>query len=80
MAWYTLCRRGIYPNTEPGRFDLMFCGHTHRYSYQQKGENGNNFSILTNSNKEILEIQVKGEKITIKISNTQGKLTKTIDL
>ena len=60
--------------------DLMFCGHTHRHSYLPKGEKGNTFPILTNSNKEILEIQVKGEKISVKISNTQGKVTKTIDL
>ena len=60
--------------------DLMFCGHTHRHSYQPKGEKSCNFPILTNSNKEILEIHVKGEKINIKISDTQGKVTKTIDL
>jgi hypothetical protein len=60
--------------------DLMFCGHIHRHSYLPKGEKDNNFPILTNSNDEILDITVKGQKINIKISDVQGKVTKIIDL
>ncbi|MDR1414476.1 MAG: metallophosphoesterase family protein [Odoribacteraceae bacterium] len=60
--------------------DLMFCGHTHTHSYLPKGERENDFPILTNSNNEILDIVVKGEQIKVKISDHQGKVTKTIDL
>jgi 3',5'-cyclic AMP phosphodiesterase CpdA len=60
--------------------DLMFCGHTHRHSYLPKGEKDNRFPILTNSNNEILDITVTGQKINIKISDAEGKVTKTIDL
>jgi predicted phosphodiesterase len=60
--------------------DLMFCGHTHRHSWLPKGEKDNNFPILTNSNSEILDITVKGQQIRIRISDLQGKTTKTINL
>ena len=60
--------------------DLMFCGHTHQHSFLPKGEKNNNFPILINSNNEILDIRIKEKKISIKILDTQGKVTKTIDL
>ncbi|MDR1224148.1 MAG: metallophosphoesterase [Tannerella sp.] len=60
--------------------DLMFCGHTHRHSYFPKGGKDNSFPILTNSNNEILDITVTGQKINIKISDAEGKVTKIIDL
>lgn len=56
--------------------DLMMCGHTHRYSYQEKGKNGNNFPIITNSHTELIEVSVKGKKIDVRIKDQQGKQTK----
>jgi len=56
--------------------DLMMCGHTHRYSFQPKGQNGNNFPILTNSNQEIIELSVKGKKIDVVIKDKEGKQTR----
>jgi predicted phosphodiesterase len=60
--------------------DLMFCGHTHQHSCLPKGEKGNNFPILTNSNNEMLDITVKGQKINIRIVDIHGNITKTIEL
>ncbi len=56
--------------------DLMMCGHTHRYSYQEKGQNGNNFPIITNSNSEMIEVSVKGKKIDVRIKDREGKQTR----
>ena len=80
-AWHgTLHVEEVFiPILNQANIDLMFCGHEHEHSYLPKGKK-NNFPILTNSNDEILDISVKGEKISIKISNTEGKVTKTIDL
>jgi predicted phosphodiesterase len=68
------------PMLNKAGIDLMFCGHIHEYSYLPKGEKGNDFPILTNSNNEILDIRVKGQKINIKILDTQGKVSQTIEL
>ena len=60
--------------------DLMFCGHIHRHSYLPGGsERGNNFPILTNSNNEILDITVSGKKITLKIFDREGKMTRSVE-
>jgi hypothetical protein len=81
-TWHgTLHVRELFiPILNKAGIDLMFCGHTHRYSYCPKGEKENNFPILTNSNNEILDIRIKNQKISIRILDTQGKITKTIDL
>lgn len=60
--------------------DLMLCAHTHRHAYFGKGEKANNFPILINSNSEIVEIQVKGNKIDIRIKDIEGKVTSTFNL
>ncbi|MDL2282810.1 metallophosphoesterase [Parabacteroides sp. OttesenSCG-928-G06] len=64
------------PILNKANINLMFCGHTHRYSFQETGKNGNNFPILTNSAKEIVEVKVKGTKIEVIIKDTKGKQTK----
>ncbi|MDF9830806.1 metallophosphoesterase family protein [Parabacteroides sp. PF5-6] len=56
--------------------DLMLCGHTHRYSLQAKGKNGNNFPILTNSNQEIVEVAVDGKNIEVTLKDKTGKQTR----
>lgn len=58
--------------------DLMLCGHTHRYSLQTKGQNGNNFPILTNSNQEIVEVSVKGKQIEVTLKDKTGKQIKQL--
>lgn len=60
--------------------NLMICGHTHRHSYLPTGEKNNNFPILTNSNNEIMDIKITGQKIQINIFDTKGNRTKRIDL
>lgn len=54
--------------------DLMFCGHTHRYAYFAKGEKGNNFPMIVNANREILDVSVKGETIKVIIKDIDGKV------
>lgn len=61
------------------RVNLMLCGHTHRYSFIPKGEKENDFPILVNSNKEMLDINVKDKKIDVKIIDTEGKVSKTFN-
>lgn len=80
--WYgTLeIERLFVPILNKANVQLMLSGHTHRHSFQQKGENGNNFPILVNSNNDLLDIRVSGQKIHINVRDTKGKVTKTFDL
>lgn len=81
-TWYGTLQvdKLFVPILNKANIQLMLCGHTHRHSFQSKSENGNNFPILTNSNNEIVEVRVNGQKIHIKILDTKGKITKTFDL
>lgn len=81
-TWYgTLQVNKLFvPILNNANIQLMLSGHTHRHSFQQKGDNGNNFPILTNSNNEIVDVRINGQKIHIKIFDTKGKVTKTFEL
>lgn len=72
--------RLFIPILNKANVQLMLCGHTHRYSYWKKGEKNNHFPILVNSNNDLLDIRVTGQKIHINILDTKGKIIKTIDL
>lgn len=69
----------FYPILNNANIDLMFCGHTHRYNYLQKGEKGMNFPIITNSANEVVDVKVNGTKINVQIKDQTGKVTHTFD-
>lgn len=54
--------------------DLMFCGHTHRYQYIAKQDKGNNFPIIINANREIMDIKVNSNAIEVIIKDREGKV------
>lgn len=54
--------------------DLMFSGHTHRYSFIEKGEQGNNFPLIVNGNRDIMDISVKDKSIHVVIKDREGKV------
>lgn len=58
---------------------VMLCAHLHQYTYIAPGEEGNDFPILINSHKHILEIDVNGQDIRIQIKDTEGKIFKTFN-
>lgn len=59
--------------------DLMFSGHTHRYSYIEKGAKGNNFPLIVNGNRDIMDITVKGKAINVVIKDRDGKVIHTFN-
>lgn len=58
---------------------VMLCAHLHQYKYIAAGEEGNEFPILINSNKHILETEVNGKEIRIQMKDTEGKIFKTFN-
>lgn len=81
-TWYGTLKveESFIPILNKAGIDLMICGHTHRHSYLPKGEKNNHFPILTNSNNEIVDIQITAQKIYLKIFDTKGNTTRKIDL
>lgn len=59
--------------------DLMISGHTHRYGYFAKGEKGNNFPMLINANREIVDVKVVGKSISVTIKDREGKVKQRFD-
>lgn len=54
--------------------DLMFSGHTHRYSFIDKGEKGNTFPLIVNGNRDIMDFDVKGKSIKVVIKDREGNV------
>jgi predicted phosphodiesterase len=80
--WYgTLeIERLFVPILNKANIQLMLSGHIHRHSFREKGESDNQFPILVNSSNDLLDIRISGQKIHIKVLDTQGKVFKTFDL
>lgn len=53
--------------------DIMLSGHLHLYDYIEKGERGNDFPVLINSNDERLDIEVTPSRIAIDVVDATGK-------
>lgn len=58
---------------------VMLCAHLHQYKYIPAGEEGNEFPILINSNKHLLEAEVSGGTVRILMKDTGGKVYKTFN-
>ncbi|MCC8147160.1 MAG: metallophosphoesterase [Bacteroidales bacterium] len=71
--------RLFYPILNEAGIDLMLSGHTHRHSYLPVGEKGNTFPVLVNSNKDIVDIKVFGDKISLKVIGQDGKIVQKLD-
>lgn len=54
--------------------DLSISGHTHRYIFYDKGKRGNNFPIITNDNKSIMQVLCDKEGINVKIVNQKDEV------
>ena len=53
--------------------DLMLSGHTHKYMFIDKGAKGNNFPLIVNGNRDIMDINIDGKTIDVVIKNRKGK-------
>lgn len=53
--------------------DVMLCGHLHTYVYIPAGEDGNNFPILINSNKDALHVAADKKSLEISVRDIAGK-------
>lgn len=60
--------------------DLMICGHEHRYSFHQAGEEGATFPILVNDNKSYVACDVTPGKITLQVVGPQGAVAHTHEI
>lgn len=60
--------------------DVMFCGHNHQYSFLQAGSAGAAFPVIINDNLERMEVSVSAKKLTLKMFDTDGKQTHSLNL
>lgn len=67
--------RLFVPLLNEAGIDVMLCGHTHRYRYVERGERGNDFPILINSNNERLDVEASASRIAIDVVDGAGKVT-----
>lgn len=52
--------------------DLLLAGHTHKYSYLNIGDAGNNYPILINDDKTILNVKVTNEGLKLSVVDSKG--------
>lgn len=68
-------KRLLLPLLNEAGVDVMLSGHNHQYSYREAGTlNGNEFSILVNSNNDRVEVKVSAEQIKMEVYDAVGKL------
>ncbi len=60
--------------------DLMLSGHVHKYSFREVGSTDAGFPVITNGQWQRMEITVNRKAITVRIYDTDGKLTHSVDL
>ncbi len=60
--------------------DLMLCGHTHRFGNLKPGDTDALFPVIINGQWQRMDITANAKDITVRIYDTDGKLTHSIDL
>lgn len=77
-AWYA--QRWISENFTPvlneAGIDLMLSGHHHRHIVAGRGEHGNDYPIVVNSNTERLDFESDGESMHLRFYDEDGKMTR----
>jgi predicted phosphodiesterase len=74
-GWYgnNELRRLLMPQLNKAGIDVMLSGHTHRYSYRDKGYCGNEFPILVNSNNDRVDVKITNQQIHMEVKDATGK-------
>ena len=60
------------PVLKTAKINLMLSGHTHRNSFHARGEAGQEYPVLVNSNNSFVEIYVDKEKIRAVVRDVNG--------
>lgn len=81
-AWHgnqNLSRKFLPVLNEAG-VDLMLSGHVHKYTFREVGSTDAKFPVITNGQWQRMEITVTAEKLSVRIYDTDGKLTHSVDI
>ena len=62
------------PILERAGIDIVLSAHHHKWRLSEAGQQGKNFPVLTNSNKERMDVVVTANSIEIKTYSTDGTL------
>ncbi|MEG1934610.1 MAG: FN3 domain-containing metallophosphoesterase family protein [Rikenellaceae bacterium] len=68
--------RLFMPLLNSSDIDLMICAHEHRHRFMQKGDDGANFPMIVNSNKNSLRVRVDSKMITLDLKDDTGAKVK----
>ena len=67
-------KRLLLPILNRADVDLMMSGHTHSYSFREKGTSGGNeFPILVNGNNDRIDVKVTPKSIDLRVVDAAGK-------
>jgi len=80
-SWHGLIevREKFIPILEKAGIDLMLSGHIHRHKYVPTEESGFSFPLLINSNRDILDVDIKNSTIAIDVISEDGTVKKHFD-
>ena len=78
LGEYNPCLELWNPILKKAPFNVAINAHTHAFSYYPKGSAGNNFPVVVGGgpnlkNATVMLLQKRGEKMTLKVLDTQGK-------
>lgn len=80
-SWYTQkwLNAHFVPVLNEAGVCLMLSGHHHRYLYREKGDCGNGFPIVVNSNVDRLDVFAEeGKGLDLRFFNTKGEQIRTL--
>ena len=80
---YNPCRDEWEPLLKKAPFDVAICGHTHLFSFFEKGADGNNFPVVvgggpSHKHGTVIVLEKKGEALSLKVLDTKGQVLKEL--
>lgn len=57
-----------------GRFDLVICGHAHRFSHTAPGQKGNNYHLLVIGQDSLARVEASEQELKVVVTARDGKL------
>lgn len=82
ITWHGLAevQRKFLPILNRAGIDLMLSGHLHRPGYVAAGEQGLEFPLIINSNREILDVKADHNSMNIRAIDQNSRTTRSYDI
>lgn len=80
-GWYgnAMVSRYLVPSLNEAGFDLMLCGHIHKYKLFETETTGADFPVVCNANLERMDVRVSQDGIHLEFYSPEGTRLRTLD-